>query len=514
MSLSPHHQLDCAGAVSSDRENRPLLVVRRAVLLGLIFMLPCRVGLAPSRILEPDLWWHLRTGDWILQHRSVPRVDQFSTMTGHPWIAYSWSLEALMSLIYRRVGLAGILSLQLIVSTLVIGVLYLLLCRVQNSFLRAAALTALGGAALGPSFAVRPWLMTILFFLVELLILYHAQRSAKRLWLAMLPPLFALWANVHIQFVYGLAFLLLAAADRPLTALARRAGFPRTETFGQIHRASLWACFGASVLATLVNPYGVRLYGVVFEYARHSADVLNYVEELHAMDFRRPVHFLVLALLMAAVATIARRRQPRTFEVVAIIFAAFLAFRMVRDGWILIVVSILALGTPEDRLVGRRQGLPPAYRLLVAVTLLLGVAITLRARDVRNEKLKELVAGTFPEAAAAYIERHALQGPLYNDFNWGGYWIWRLPGMKVNIDGRTNLYGDRRISRNSATWAGLKGWDTDPELARANLVVGSIHYPLVTLLRSDARFRVAYEDGLAVVFVSTSSSGEATATGR
>lgn len=491
-----------------------MFLVRRAVLLGLIFMLPCRVGLAPSRILEPDLWWHLRTGDWILQHRSVPRVDLFSTLAGHPWIAYSWSLEALLSVIHRRAGLAGILGLQLIVSTVIIGILYLLLCRLQSSFLKAAALTALGGAALGPSFAVRPWLMTILFFLVELLLLYEAQRSSKRLWLAILPPLFALWANVHIQFVYGLAFLLLAVVDEPVTALARPAGFPWTETFGRIHRASVWMCFGASVLATFVNPYGVKLYAVVFEYARHSSDVLNYVEELHAMDFRRPLHFLVLALLMAAVATIARRRQPRTFEILAIVLAAFLAFRMVRDVWILIVVSIVVLGASENQTAERRQVLRAAYRVLVVGILLLGVAITLRAREVRNEKLQELVAGTFPEAAASYIESHHLNGPLYNDFNWGGYWIWRLPDLKVNIDGRTNLYGDRRISRNSATWAGLKGWDTDPELVHANLVVGSVHYPLVTLLRSDPRFRLAYEDGLAAVFVSTSSSQEATATGH
>jgi hypothetical protein len=475
----------------------------------LIFLLPCRVGLAPSRILEPDLWWHLRTGDWILQHRSVPRVDLFSTMTGHPWIAYSWSLEALMSAIYSRAGLAGILALQLVVSTAIVIALYMLLNRVQANFLRVAALTALGATALGPTFAVRPWIVTMFFFIVELLILYEAQRSSKARWLFLLPLLFLCWANMHIQFVYGLAVLVLAALDGPLTAMAKNLGFACTETFGRIERATLWKCVGTSALATLVNPYGIRIYGVVFEYARHSSDVLNYVEELHAMDFRRPVHFLVLALLMAAVATIARRRQPRTFEILAILLSAFLAFRMVRDGWILIVISILVLGASEERTPTRSEVLRPAYRLLVAVILLIGIGITLRAQDVRNVKLQELVAGTFPEAASAYIESHALQGPLYNDFNWGGYLLWRLPELKVNIDGRTNLYGDRRIARNSATWAGLKGWDTDPELVGANLVVGSIHYPLVTLLRADPRFKVAYEDGLAVVFVAKDSRDSA-----
>ena len=486
--------------MSPEARTGPAILLRRAVLLGLIFIVPCRVGLAPSRILEPDLWWHLRTGDWILQHRSVPRVDLFSTMTGHPWIAYSWSLEALISMIYRRAGLVGILGLQVVVSTAIVIALYLLLSRVQHNFLRVAALTALGATALGPTFAVRPWIVTIFLFVLELLILYEVQRSGNPRCLALLPPLFLCWANVHIQFVYGLAVLILAGLDGLLTQAANSLKFGWTETFGRLHRATLWMCVAASALATLVNPYGGRLYGVVFEYARHSSDVLNYVDELHAMDFRRPVHFLVLALLIAAVATIARRRQPRTFEILAIVFCAFLAFRMVRDGWILIVISILVLGASEERTATRSEVLRPAYRLLVAVILVLGIAITLRARDLRNEELQGLVGETFPETAAAYIESHALQGPLYNDFNWGGYLLWRLPELKVNIDGRTNLYGDRRIARNSATWAGLKGWDTDPELVGANLVVGSIHYPLVTLLRADPRFKVAYEDGLAVVF--------------
>ena len=44
----------------------------------------------------------------------------------------------------------------------------------------------------------------------------------------------------------------------------------------------------------------------------------------------------------------------------------------------------------------------------------------------------------YPARAAAFDESRGYGGPLFNDFNWGGYLIWRLPGLPVSVDGRTN----------------------------------------------------------------------------
>jgi hypothetical protein len=90
---------------------------------------------------------------------------------------------------------------------------------------------------------------------------------------------------------------------------------------------------------------------------------------------------------------------------------------------------------------------------------------------------------------------------LYNDFNWGGYLIWALPRLPVALDGRTNLHGDERIFRIERTWAGGKGWEDDPDLAAANVVVADTNAALTSLLRRDGRFEAVYEDAVAVVFV-------------
>lgn len=78
--------------------------------------------------------------------------------------------------------------------------------------------------------------------------------------------------------------------------------------------------------------------------------------------------------------------------------------------------------------------------------------------------------------------------------------LWRLPHLPVALDGRTNVHGEDRIARFSDVWKGKPGWDADPDLARANLVITPRDAAIASLLRFDPRFLVAYEDIQAVVF--------------
>jgi hypothetical protein len=479
--------------------------LRRNLLVSLILLIPCRLSFSVELVRDPDLWWHLRTGDWILQHGTVPRVDLFSYLAGHPWVAYSWTFEVLLSFLYKRAGLFGVVLVELILSTAIVAALYVFLTRQQSGFARTAALTALGAVALSASFTLRPWLFTILFLIVELTILYQARNTGETRWLWLLPLLFCVWANTHIQFLYGLVFLFLAAADRGLVSVAKLTGLRAEEVFERLNPRYLWACLAASVGATLINPYHVRIYHVIYEYARHTT-VLNYVEELRAMDFRRGFHFLILALLIAGVVAVARRHETRVFDALTLLLAAALAFRMGRDVWILVTVVLGILASGSSDRAGAEPHTPRLGWLLGIPVLLVGIVLTVYLRGVSNVNLTREEAETFPEHAAEFAESHALSGPLYNDFNWGGYLIWRLPEYQVSMDGRTNLHGDRRFARSYATWSGMRDWATDPELSQAKIVIGSVNFPLTSLLRFDPRFRLVYEDRLAVVFVANTST--------
>jgi hypothetical protein len=126
-----------------------------------------------------------------------------------------------------------------------------------------------------------------------------------------------------------------------------------------------------------------------------------------------------------------------------------------------------------------------------------------RYREIDGSHLQKFVERRFPVGAVNFVKQNRFPGPLYNHFDWGGYLIWSLPELPVSMDGRMNVHGDPRIIRSLGTWAGNPGWDLDPELANARLVIAELGRPLTSHLRRDPRFRLVYEDNRAAVFVST-----------
>jgi hypothetical protein len=124
-------------------------------------------------------------------------------------------------------------------------------------------------------------------------------------------------------------------------------------------------------------------------------------------------------------------------------------------------------------------------------------------RQISEQELESAVERQYPVAAVKFINEKNYTGPLYNHFNWGGYLIWALPRLPVSIDGRMNVHGDQRIERSLNTWSGLRGWESDPELMKARLIIGDVNDALTNLMRTDSRFKLVYEDAIAAVFIAS-----------
>ncbi len=463
------------------------------MVLAVLFAVPALMCAHAACANDPDIWWHLRTGEWMLQHNAVPRVDPFSgPSAGKPWAAYSWLFELLSIKLFKRFGLVGIVGYSTAMVLAITVAMQHLIKRLQSDFSLTALLTYAACFSLGHLFTPRPWLFTILFFVLEMDILMHARKTGRVRELAWLPFIFALWSNLHIQFIDGLLVLGLAAAEPLLTrwhiGVATRLRAP-------------WLCaaFVGSALACMLNPFGWHIYRVAYDLAAQSG-VIDKITELQANAFRDLADFCVLFLALSAAAALAWNRRLCVFEVGLLLFASVVSFRSQRDVWVMATVAavILASGIAG----GRRPSIRlPKFATPVAVlAAVCAVMLGFRVMHVTDDKVASQVATSLPVNAVNAIRAKGYAGPLYNNFDWGGYLIWSLR-MPVSIDGRAAFYGDVSIDRSLSTWNAQPDWASDPALTSARLVVGPVKWPLTQLLRTDPHFQLVYEDKLAAVFV-------------
>ena len=461
-------------------------------------------------IADPDIWWHLRTGDWILAHRAVPSTDPFSAYgMGKPWVEYSWLFDVISAAAFARLGFLSIALYEVVVRLALSLALFHLVRGLFGGFWRAVGLTAAALYAMTVILGPRPGMLSILFVILTFDILLSARRTGRagRLWL--LPPMFVLWANWHIQFVDGLFVLGVFACEPLLDALFRYSPPSAADAMSNYSRNYLppkqvWLVFASSALATLLNPYGARLYSTVLFYMRQTG-TYDAISELKAMSFRQPQHFGVLLLALAAALAIGWRRDAKPLWLIFLAAASMMAFRSVREVWFLAVVAACVIADGWDRKrSGVSLGAPAAVstrtRVAVVVCVLAVLAVCYSRYGISNDALAVNVAGEFPEEASWFVEHHHLPGPLLNDLSWGGFLIWRLPQLPVAIDGRNNIHGQDRIQEFSDLWTGKPSWDSNPDLVRANTVITPRVSAIAALLRTDPKFQVAFEDAQSVVF--------------
>ncbi len=489
----PERSVQAPNADPTRQPSQAAELFANVAILAIVLAAPALMCVRAACANDFDMWWHLRTGEWILQHHAIPHFDLYSrTQAGQPWQPYSWLFELILTKLFLRLGLVGIVAYSSAMVLAITVAMRHMIQRLQADFTAGILLTFVACFSLGHLFTPRPWMFTILFFVLEIDILMHARKTGKLCELAWLPAIFALWSNLHIQFIDGLLVLALAVAESWLT----RWGFGE-ET--RLPRGPILAAFLAGVLATLANPFGWHIYRVAHDLATQTG-VMNKIQELQAIPFRDLSNYALLFLALAAAGALARSRRFRVFEVGSFLFAVVVSFRSQRDVWVMATVAaaILASTIPNrDRKLIRLPWFASAAAILAAAALVAG---GFKVIHVNQAKLEKQVAETFPVAAVEAIRTRGYSGPVFNDFNWGGYLLWTLR-MPVSLDGRAAFYGDQNIDRSIATWNGEPDWASDPQLKSTGMIVGPVKAALTQLLRTDPNFQVVYEDKVAAVFI-------------
>jgi hypothetical protein len=481
-----------------------LLLVVPVLAIGVDLTVGLHLNQTP--LVDYDYWWHLGTGNWILDHHRVPTTDPFSwTHLGQNWIAHEWLAELFLALAVRAGGYAGAIVFTFLVA--VVGYWRLIAsARYYGLSRRAAVVVTLlwGGAFLRVGvLTVRPqiWTLTLLAVLLAELAAYDTGRR-RQLWLV--PPLFALWINLNLTALIGIACLGIFVLDH----LVRRRFNPR-----EVDR-HLVLIGVLSVAALLVNPRHIHLLILSFSYGDPAAIYRKYVFEWMSPRFDDPSQrpfWLAIPMVIPAVWYLVRR-QPKLWPGLAVIGMAYEAYDAMRYVPIYVMICFTFAGwlfwqraqergtvpdVADQPLVPRR---PWALALPLASTaLVLALALSKDQSQFRRDP----VAWGHPVDATNYLMAHYPNARLFNTYDFGGYLIYRFYGtnQKVYIDGRAEMFGDAELSHYFDLIYGNPGWQDDFDKMGIQMAMVRRIDGISVQLANDSHWKLVYQDGANLIFV-------------
>jgi hypothetical protein len=452
--------------------------------------------------IDPDLWWHLQTGQDIVLAKAIPHVDLYSfTKAGSEWVTHEWLSEVLIYGIYRVAGWGGLVC---IFSGFITAALFIAYRRCVGQPYVAALAVLLAAASSSPLFGIRPQMITFLFasIYVALLSRYARQGRSRPLW--WMAPMMLLWVNFHAGYAIGLGLIGLYMISVALDGKSKLVG-PLTLV--------LLACAAAVPL----NPNGWRMFSYPFQ-TLTSPSMARYIQEWGSPDFHKVMFLPLAALLFMLLSALALSpKRPRAGELFLLFVTGFGALRSARHIPIFTLIAAPVLAKHVwDLMLSRRwerwltkPELPATGAALLLNSVFLLAPATLGVvrvwHFVAHQRVYE--AKHYPVAAVDFLSAQHLPGPIYNSYGWGGYLIKRLyPNYRVYIDGRADVYGDDFMTETMRTYEGHTGWRAPLDRLAVHTVLISPDAALASLLRSDGQWEKVYEDDQAVIFTKSGSA--------
>ncbi len=478
-----------------------------------------------------DIWWHLRTGQYILSNWTIPDLNIFSyTAPDHPWLPHEWLSEVVFSLTYQGLGFRGLVAMGILLNAVACALVYRLTVRYSGSPYLSALITLLAALMMLGNFSLRPYLFGNLFFIASL----HAMEepaAGGRLRPVLIFMLFSAWANFHGSFIIGLATIVLYLAASMAAHLRgpKRSWAPT--------RARL-VDLAVAVVACTATPH--HIYGLVFplEYLENAiSGEINYltnISEWQSADPTSPLGRMILFYAMFCVfAILGSGMAPSPIHLGLLVAFSFFAFTTIRNIPLLGIAAtpVLARHLPRaltrmKRMLGRatkpgraldrfhansvamdrrsRKVVLPALTgafLLLVFTAPTSWPVSYSAATGFDE-LGDLSPGFYPEGLIEAVEARGADQRVFNYFNWGGAFIWALyPEVPVFIDQRNDCYPINVFLDYFAVHEMQRGWRWVLDKWSVDTIAYPPREPLTDALRSDIDWIVVYEDEQAVLFV-------------
>ncbi len=415
-----------------------------------------------------DIYWLLKTGEYICSN-GIPATDVFSyTHAGKEWILYQWLFEVLIFKIYSFGEAQALGSFTVFIFALMLIVIYFILRNYKVNTFYCVLAMALGGWIASAVWYARPGMFTYLFMCLLLLLFRLGEnKNVKFLWF--IPVVFLVWANMHIGFTFGILLFVMFLTYKLFAAFF----FNDYKNLPLVTKLIQVAIL--SFLATLITPYGIKLYFYLYDLVL-STSMNNTISELLSPDFHKKQYSPILFALVLIIPLSVFQKKQDLFYLLCLALTTYMTLLFVRHVPLFAIFATLVIAIQLQRLqeyVVNNDDLRKSIKVpfetivkaqdycrnliehdtkyikiylpLVVISLFTLALISIQNVDTfkQNYKFSQDNPLRRPFMAINFISKHDIPGNLYAPPAWGSYMINKLhPKYKVFIDTRFDMYGD------------------------------------------------------------------------
>lgn len=442
--------------------------------IKILLLILCGTALLFETPNDPDFGWHYKYGEYLFQNGRLLRENIFSyTYQDYGWISSYWIPQLLIYISHHFLGN----TLPTILASAFFSIFLFLLLQKRSKDLFSISLVFLLSILSLKLFSitVRPLYLSTVFLLLLVSILREKNNKS------FIPLIFLIWANTHADFLLGLFilgiyclydFFTQTAAPIPevkkIVSPFKNRAYITTyfnsfkEYFSSLFKTkdSIPIIVGSfktlvlSIVATLVNPYGFKLWSVLIK--ELNQPFRSFVQEWappHNLSFLGILlSVFVSAGLILALKPYKKLSANNSWNSFVVVFFCVLGIKSVYFLRIVIATSIFLILENVDLirkdispiLQNKFRNIPQPTSLaflffLFSLALNVFVNNIFLSMEVKNWAVKN----KYPYGAVSYIRDNPINGNMLNEYSWGGYLIWQLPEYKTFIDGRMTAWRDK-----------------------------------------------------------------------
>lgn len=442
-----------------------------SVLVGAIFLLLFVGYFHPVTAITQDLGRHIKTGQLILQSKTVPKTNLYSyTYPNFPFINHHWFSEVVFYLVFVVSGYLGLLLLGVLLIMTSFALLSWFVFKQKVSAIPFALVSLIYLSVLFERTDIRPELFSFLFLSLFLVILYsYRQHYTKFIFL--LIPLQLLWTNMHIYFPIGIAVTGLFLIDAIIVYIKN----PKHETrnpkqiqiiksqkrFGHLYIyflnlvssfdiriSSLVLVLIGECLVTLLNPNSISgaLYPTrVFQNYGYQIEENQTVFFLEQLFFKPTIIPFKLSVLLLFTSLLLTFKKSKPIDWFLAIFFSLTAFWAVRNFPLFVLGTFIACVTSVSLIWNfffsqvRSASYKIGITIVINVILLWLCYVSLTYISAARGFGYSVDPG--PNAAIEFMKKQHIKGPILNNFDIGSFIESELyPEERVFVDGRPEAY--------------------------------------------------------------------------